>query len=56
MFIKLEIMKNAASLVQLLKIWIDQSSNLVKSSMVIFGFATEGIMQVLLCEDDKETF
>ena len=45
-FIKHEVMKDATSLVQLLKIDVDQSSNHVKSSMVKFGFATEG----LFCE------
>ena len=40
-------MKDATSLVQLLKIDIDQSSNHVKSSMVKFGFATEGLLREL---------
>ena len=38
-------MKDATSLVQLLKIDIDQSSKHVKSSMVKFGFATEGLLR-----------
>ena len=46
-FVKHEVMKDATSLVQLLKIDIDQSSNHVKSSMVKFGFATEGLLREL---------
>ena len=46
-FITHEVMKDATSLVQLLRIDIDQSSNHVKSSMVKFGFATEGLLHEL---------
>ena len=46
-FITHEVMKDATSLVQLLRIDIDQSSNHVKSSMVKFGFATEGLLREL---------
>ena len=58
-FIKHEVMKDATSLVRLLKINIDQSPNHVKSSMVKFGFATEGLLRELKENenlDEKQVF
>ena len=53
-FIKHEVMKDATSLVRLLKINIDQSPNHVKSSMVKFGFATEGLLRELKENENLE--
>ena len=58
-FIKHEVMKDATLLVRLLKINIDQSPNHVKSSMVKFGFATEGLLRELKENenlDEKQVF